>query len=87
MKFYLDSTSCPIMKYKNLCTDINWLGIDGNGIKLWKEDDEGRSLWPRGTPLPIPLKPMKGLEDIVKSVSGFVKYWDNLCNADITGEY
>ena len=87
MKFYLDSTGCPVMKYKHLCTDIDWLGIDGNGIKLWKEDDEGRSLWPRGTSLPVPLKPMKGLEDIVKGVSRFVKYWDNLCNADVTGEY
>ena len=87
MKFYLDSTGCPVMKYKHLCTDIDWLGIDSNGIKLWKEDDEGRSLWPRGTPLPVPLKPMKGLEDIMKGVSRFVKYWDNLCNADVTEEY
>ena len=30
---------------------------------------------------------MKGLEDIVKGVSGFVKYWDNLYNTDVTGEY
>ena len=87
MKFYLDSTGCPVMKYKHLYTNIDWLGIDGNGIKLWKEDDEGRSLWPRGTPLPVPFKPMKGLENIVKGVSGFVKYWDNLSNADVTGEY
>ena len=33
------------------------------------------------------VEAMKGLEDIVKGVSGFVKYWDNLCNADVTGEY
>ena len=87
MKFYLDSTGCPVMKYKMFCIDIDWLGIDGNGIKLWKEDGEGRSLWPRGTLLPVPMKRMKGLEDIVKGVSGFVKYWDNLCNVDVTGEY
>jgi len=87
IKFYRDSTGCLVMKYKLLCTDVNLLGEGGRGIKLWKEDAEGQSLWLRGSPLLVLLKPMKGLEDIVKAVLGFVKYWDNLCNADVTGEY
>ena len=37
-------------------------------------------------PLPVPPKPMRGLEDIEKGIGGFVKYWENLCNADVTGE-
>ena len=77
LKFYLDSMGCPVMKYKLLCTDVEWLGEDRRGIKLWKEDAGGQSLWPRGELLLVPLKPMKGLEDIVKGVLGFVKYYTN----------
>jgi hypothetical protein len=37
----------------------------------------------------MPVQPleMKGANDIVKGISGFEKYWENLCNADVTGEY
>ena len=41
------------MKYKLFCTDVEWLGEGGAGIKIWKEDAHGRSLWPRGEPLPV----------------------------------
>jgi len=41
IKFYLDSTGCSVMKYKLLCTDVDWLGEGGRGIKLWKEDAKG----------------------------------------------
>ena len=34
VKFYLDSTGCPIMMYKMLCIDADWLGENGRGIKL-----------------------------------------------------
>ena len=86
VKFYLDSFGCPVMKYKLLCTDGNWLGEDGRGIKLWKEDAQGQSLWPCGVPLPVPQKAMRGIEDILKGVFGFIKYWENLCNVDSSGE-
>ena len=35
------------MKNKLLCTDDDWLPQD-DGIKVWKEDSEGRALWPHG---------------------------------------
>ena len=54
---------------------------------MWKEDVGGQSLWPHGEPLPVPLKPMKGLEDIVKGVLGFVRYYENLCNVDVTEDF
>jgi len=44
MKLYFDSSGCLVMKYKLVCTDVTWLGDEGRGTKLWKEDDEGRSL-------------------------------------------
>lgn len=87
LKFFLDSEGTPVMKYKMYCTDVEWLGDGDRGIKMWKEDLEGRSLWPRGEPSPVPLKEMKGVEDIGKGISGFIKYWENMCNADHTGEY
>ena len=86
VKFYLDSTGCLVMKYKMLCTDADWLGENGRGIKLWKEDAEGRSLWPRGIPVPVPQNAMKDVQHIVKGISGFIKYWEKLCSADVTGE-
>jgi len=66
---------------------VEWLGEESRGIKLWKEDSEGHSLWPRGVPLPIPPKPMRGMEDIEKGLILFVKYWENLCNVDVIGEW
>ena len=86
VKFYLDSTGCPVMMYKMLCTDADWLGENGRGIKLWKEDAEGRSSWPRGCPLPVPQNAMKDVQNIVKGISRFIKYWEKLCNAYVTGE-
>ena len=87
VKFYLDGTGCPRMKYKLFCIDVEWLGEGGAGIKMWKEDVQGCSLWPRGEPVPVPQWTMKGVEDIEGGISGFVKYWEDLCNVDVTGEY
>ncbi|KAG0581688.1 hypothetical protein KC19_3G000300 [Ceratodon purpureus] len=86
-KFFLDSTVSPVMKYKVLCTDVDWLPKDTNGIKLWREDAEGRSLWPCGEPAPTTHRAMRSLEDIVKGISGFINYWETMCTEDRTGEY
>ena len=37
-KFFMDSTGCPMMKYKILCHHDEWLPREGGGIKVWKED-------------------------------------------------
>ena len=50
-KFYMNVAGVPIMKYKIYCTDNDWLPEEG--IKLWKEDSQGQSLWLRGDPLPV----------------------------------
>ena len=87
VKFYLDGTGCSRMKYKLFCTDVEWLGEGGAGIKIWKEVAQGCSLWPRGEPVPVPQRTMRGVEDIERGISGFVKYWEDLCNVDVTEEY
>ena len=53
---------------------------------MWKKDVEGRSLWPRGSPLPIPQNAMNNVQNIVKGISEFIKYWEKLCKADVIGE-
>ena len=87
VKFYLDVVGCPRVKYKLFCTDVEWLGEEGAGIKLLKEDAWGHILWPRGELSPVPQRTMRGVEDIEKGILGFVKYWEDLCNVDVTGEY
>jgi hypothetical protein len=76
-----------MMKYRILCIDPDWLPKEGGGIKLWQEDEEGRALWPRGEPAPLSPQPMKNLEEILRGISGFMKYWEKLSNEDSTGEY
>ena len=44
-------------------------------------------MWPRGKPLPILQRTMRDVEDIERGISGFVKYWVDLCNVDVIGEY
>ena len=61
-KFYLNSAGVPVMKYKHYCTDSDWLPEEGGGIKLWREDTEGRSLWPRGELVLVVHLPMRSLE-------------------------
>jgi hypothetical protein len=54
---------------------------------LWREDEEGRALWPHGEPAPLSVQPMKNLEELSRGISGFMKYWGKLSNEDSTGEY
>nr|PNR31019.1 hypothetical protein PHYPA_027335 [Physcomitrium patens] len=83
MKSFMDVESIPTIPH----LIEEWLGEEGAGIKIWKEDAQGCSLWPRGEPSPVPQRTMRGVEDIEKGISGFVKYWEDLCNVDVIGEY
>ena len=69
-KFYVKAMDYPVMKYKFLYTDEDWLLRDG-GIKLWKEDWEGWALWPHGFPIAIQPSSMRNLEDIKWDLQGF----------------
>ena len=85
-KFYVDASGCPVMKYKLLCTDDEWLPRDG-GIRLWKEDSEGRALWPRGIPNAVQPSAMRNFDDIKRGLQGFINHWEQLSQEDSTGEY
>ena len=76
-KFYVDSTGTPVLKYKIYCHDEEWLPRgEGNGIKLWKEDSEGRSLWPCGVPNAVKPETMHHLPEVVKGLEGFIDHWE-----------
>ena len=62
-KFYVDASGCPVMKYKLLCTDDDWLPQDG-GIKLWKDNLQRRAMWPRGFPNAIQPSSMQNIDEI-----------------------
>ena len=76
-KFYVDSTGTPVLKYKIYCHNEEWLPKgEGNGIKSWKEDSKGRSLWPCGVPNVVKLETMHHLPEVVKGLSGFIDHWE-----------
>ena len=87
LKFFMSSDGCPMMKYKILCHHDDWLPRDGGGIKLWKEDANGRSLWPRGEPCVLQPREMRNLPEVIKGLSGFISYWEKQSREDRTGEY
>ena len=37
--------------------------------------------------MPVVHLPMRSVDDIYKDLSGFINYWETLCNEDGSGEY
>ena len=85
-KFYVDASGCPIMKYKFLCTDDEWLLRDG-GIRLWKEDSKGRALWPWGIRNVAQPFAMRNFHEIKWGLQGFINHWEQMSLEDSRGEY
>ena len=85
-KFYVDASRCPVMKYKLLCTDDDWLPREG-GIKLWKDDLQGRAMWPRRFPIAIQPSSMRNIDEIKRGLQGFINHWEQLSHEDYIGEY
>jgi hypothetical protein len=73
-KFFVDSSGYLLMKYRIHCIDSDWLPKEGSGIKLWREDDKGKPLLPRGDPALVHAQPMKNVDEISKGISRFIKY-------------
>ena len=74
-KFYVNSIGISVLKYIIYCHNEERLPKrEGNGIKLWKEDLEGRSLWPCGVLNAVKPETMRHLPEVVKGLSGFIDY-------------
>lgn len=84
-RFYRDGSGWPLMQYKLRCTDEKWRPAEG--IKLWKADDEGKPKLPPGTPRAVLPRGMRGQDDIVRGIKGFIQHWKTIGDADKSGEY
>jgi hypothetical protein len=71
-KFYMKEDGYPLMQYKLKHTDQEWKPI--NGKKLWKDDEHGRPMFPKGTPHSVIPRKMRRDKDIIASISGFISY-------------
>ena len=86
-KFYKDSNGWPLMQYKILCTDSDWLPKEGGGIRLWKETADGRPMVPSGQPRALAPNQMRCLDEICKGLDGFIALWGTMANEDLSGEF
>ena len=84
-RFYRGGNRWPLMQYKLRCTDEKWRPEEG--IKLWKEDDEGNPVLPSGSPPSVLPRTMKGHAEVLKGIKGFIQYWKDVGATDSTGEY
>jgi hypothetical protein len=75
----------PAMQYKLLCTTQDWSPPEGLDLLVWRVDADEKTMLPDGEPKPCKPIAMKTLEDILKGLSGFIQYWENLKVADVGG--
>ena len=61
-KFYVDVDGVPVMKYKKLAVDSNWLPSDRPSRCLWKKDSRGWPMLPPGCLKRTPFKHVWGNE-------------------------
>src|SRR5579875_164178 len=83
----MDSSGWPLIEYKNLCTDKNWLPEDGKGIRLWSETKDRQPKVPSGSPPPLAPHPMKALEEVKKGLNSFIGLWNRMADNDLSGEF
>ena len=50
---------------------------------MWKEDSQGRALWPRGYLEAVKPSAMRNLKDIKRGLQGFINHWDKLSEEDL----
>jgi hypothetical protein len=86
-KFYRNPNGWPLMQYKRYCTDAEWLPKEGGGIRLWREDDEGKPILSTGEPNALAPQQMRNHFEITKGIGGFISLWETVSAKDITGEY
>ena len=74
-KFYRNDNGWPLMQYKLLCTNNEWLPKEGGGIRLWKETEDGSPKVPSGDPLALKPRKMYGHDEVYKGLGGFPNLW------------
>ena len=79
-KFYRNGNGWPLMQYKLLCTDNEWLPKEGGGIRLWKETEDGSPKVPCGDPMALKPQKMGGHDEVYKGLGGFLNLMISLGN-------
>ena len=70
------------MQFKLLCTTLNW--APEKGILIWRQNKDMKCLLPDGEPTPCKPDPMRNGPEIINNISGFIEYWKELYEEDIT---
>jgi hypothetical protein len=83
--FYRGENGNPLMQYKLRCTDEKWFPEEG--IQLWKVNSRGLVQIPTGVLKAVMPRPMKGHDDIVKGLNGYIQYWRAEGQNDVIGLY
>lgn len=85
-RFFMHENEWPLMQYKLACTDKKWKPIHAPGIKLWKEDNEGKPILPPDGSEPSAVKPhkLKYSDDLLKGIEGFLAYYNKLLKEEVT---
>ena len=86
-KFYKHANTWPLIQYKRLCTDSQWLPKENGGIKLWTKLSDGRPSLPLGASYALPTQSMKNKDKIIRGIGGFINHWDTMANDNLSGEY
>ena len=85
-KFYRNCNGWPLMQYKLLCTNNEWLPKEGGGIRLWKETEDGSPKVPSGDSMPLRPQKMCGHDEVCKDLGGFLNLWSSMANDDFSRE-
>ena len=86
-KFYRNGNGWPLMQYKLLCTNNQWLPKEGGGIRLWKEIEDGSPKVPRGDPKALKPQKMRGHDEVYKGLGGFLNLWSAMANDNFSREF
>jgi hypothetical protein len=60
---------------------------EGGGLRLWRENNEGKPILLTGEPIALAPQPMRNHSEIAKGIGGFINLWEILSAEDSTGEY
>ena len=86
-KFYRNGNGWPLMQYKLLCTDNEWLPKGSGEIWLWKETEDGSPKVPRGDSMALKPQKMRGHDEVYKGLGGFLNLWSVMANNDFSREF
>ena len=80
-KFYRNGNGWPLMQYKFLYTNNQWLPKEGGGIQLRKETKDGSSKVPCEDP-----KALKPHSDLIHPNCIWMQYWTSACTHYVDAE-